>query len=89
MVRVILTDIEGTTSSISFVHEVLFPYAAEHLDDFVRAHCTEPDVREVLQSVAESAGLAVAELDGIIDTLQTWIAEDRKDTALKALQGMM
>ncbi|MDX1819087.1 MAG: acireductone synthase, partial [Marinobacter sp.] len=25
MIRVILTDIEGTTSSISFVHDVLFP----------------------------------------------------------------
>ncbi|HCP22149.1 MAG TPA: acireductone synthase, partial [Marinobacter hydrocarbonoclasticus] len=30
MIRVILTDIEGTTSSISFVHDVLFPYASEH-----------------------------------------------------------
>ena len=31
MIRVILTDIEGTTSSIDFVHQVLFPYARDHL----------------------------------------------------------
>ena len=36
MIRVILTDIEGTTSSISFVHEVLFPYSAKHMAEFVR-----------------------------------------------------
>ena len=27
-VKAVVTDIEGTTSSIDFVHEVLFPYAA-------------------------------------------------------------
>lgn len=89
MIRVVLTDIEGTTSSISFVHEVLFPYASEHLDGFVRAHCEEPAVREQLQCVADQSGLAADDLDGVIATLQAWIAADRKETALKALQGMM
>ncbi|STW08562.1 2,3-diketo-5-methylthiopentyl-1-phosphate enolase-phosphatase [Klebsiella grimontii] len=27
MIRAIVTDIEGTTSDIRFVHNVLFPYA--------------------------------------------------------------
>ncbi|CAI2514142.1 Predicted enolase-phosphatase [Serratia ficaria] len=27
MIRAIVTDIEGTTSDIRFVHQVLFPYA--------------------------------------------------------------
>ncbi len=43
-VKAILTDIEGTTSSIAFVFEVLFPYAKQHLPDYVRScaktiHC--------------------------------------------------
>ncbi|STU61919.1 2,3-diketo-5-methylthiopentyl-1-phosphate enolase-phosphatase [Klebsiella pneumoniae subsp. ozaenae] len=29
MIRAIVTDIEGTTSDIRFVHNVLFPYARE------------------------------------------------------------
>ncbi len=35
MIGAILTDIEGTTSSISFVHDVLFPYARENIDSLV------------------------------------------------------
>ncbi len=90
MIRVILTDIEGTTSSISFVHDVLFPYASEHLDAFVRAHHdSDPLVTEQLQSVAEKTGVAGDDLDGLIDALQGWIREDRKETPLKALQGMI
>ena len=37
-IAAVLTDIEGTTSDISFVKNVLFPYAAEHLPAFVRVH---------------------------------------------------
>ena len=33
--KFILTDIEGTTTSISFVHEVLFPYSYQHIHDFL------------------------------------------------------
>ena len=36
-VKAILTDIEGTTSSIEFVFDVLFPYAKQHLPAYVRA----------------------------------------------------
>ncbi|MEA1082440.1 acireductone synthase [Marinobacter qingdaonensis] len=90
MIRVVLTDIEGTTSSISFVHDVLFPYASEHLDAFVRAHHdSDPLVSEQLQAVAEKTGVAGDDLDGLIDALQGWIREDRKETPLKALQGMI
>lgn len=35
-IKAIVTDIEGTTGSIDFVHQVLFPYAAKHLPDFIR-----------------------------------------------------
>ena len=85
---VILTDIEGTTSSISFVKDVLFPYARRELPRFVREHGNEPEVRRWLDTVAlENGGLCQDAM--IVETLQGWIDEDRKHTALKALQGMV
>ncbi|MBW0149525.1 acireductone synthase [Marinobacter arenosus] len=90
MIRVVLTDIEGTTSSISFVHDVLFPYASEHLPGFVREHHGDtPAVAEQLDAVAKTAGIERNDVEALIDTLQTWIREDRKETPLKTLQGMV
>ncbi|TNE95494.1 MAG: acireductone synthase, partial [Gammaproteobacteria bacterium] len=90
MIRVILTDIEGTTSSISFVHDVLFPYASEHLPGYVRdQHETNPAVAEQLAAVAERSGVSRDDIEGLVEVLQTWIREDRKETPLKALQGMV
>lgn len=87
-VRAILTDIEGTTSSISFVKDVLFPYARRALPGFVREHGDEPEVRRWLDVVATEQGGICG--DGtIVEVLQGWIDEDRKHTALKALQGMI
>ena len=87
-IRAILTDIEGTTSSISFVKDVLFPYARRALPGFVKARGREPAVRKWLDAVAtENGGLCQDEM--IVEVLQGWIDEDRKHTALKALQGMV
>jgi enolase-phosphatase E1 len=36
--KAILVDIEGTTTSLSFVHETLFPYARARLPAYVAAH---------------------------------------------------
>ncbi|WP_043689742.1 acireductone synthase [Luteimonas huabeiensis] len=83
----VLTDIEGTTSSISFVKEVLFPYAREHLPAFVAAHGREPGVRRWLDQVAAETGADGDE--AVVRTLQQWIDADRKHTALKALQGLI
>ncbi|HSR65137.1 MAG TPA: acireductone synthase, partial [Xanthomonadaceae bacterium] len=84
----ILTDIEGTTSSISFVKDVLFPYARRELPRFVRERGDEPDVRRWLDAVATENG-GICSDDMIAETLQGWIDQDRKHTALKALQGML
>jgi len=84
----ILTDIEGTTSSISFVKDVLFPYARRALPGFVRERGHEPEVRRWLDMVATGHG-AMCDDAMIVETLQGWIDEDRKHTALKALQGML
>jgi enolase-phosphatase E1 len=85
--RAIVTDIEGTTSSISFVHETLFPYAARHLRDYVRAH---PDtVRPHLDEVRALEQAKWMDDAACVDVLLRWIREDRKITPLKALQGMI
>ena len=88
MKKAILTDIEGTTSSISFVKDVLFPYARRALPDFVRHHGQEPEVRRWLDAAAMDAG-GVCKDDVLVELLQGWIDEDRKHPALKALQGML
>ncbi|HSC82784.1 MAG TPA: acireductone synthase [Pseudomonas sp.] len=88
-IKAILTDIEGTTSAVSFVFDVLFPYAARHLPDFVLNHAEEPAVLEQLLAVREQSGEEDADLIRIIEILLGWIAEDRKATPLKALQGMI
>ena len=88
MAKAILTDIEGTTSSISFVKDVLFPYARRALPGFVREHGDEPEVRKWLDAVATEHG-AVCSDDTIVEILQGWIDADRKHTALKALQGQV
>ena len=88
MTTTILTDIEGTAGSISFVREVLFPYARRELPRFVRERGKEPEVRRWLDQVATEHG-AMCEDAMIVETLQGWIDEDRKHTALKALQGLI
>jgi enolase-phosphatase E1 len=70
------------------VRDVLFPYARRALPGFVREHGQEPDVRRWLDQVAIENG-GVCSDDMIVETLQGWIDEDRKHTALKALQGMV
>lgn len=88
MIEAIVTDIEGTTTSIAFVHDVLFPYARMRIADFVRTHAADPAVAEYLAAVAAATGCEVSAA-AVGQVLETWIDADRKDTALKALQGMI
>ncbi len=87
--KTILTDIEGTTSSISFVKQVLFPYARRELPNFVREHANDPKVRHWLDQVQLELGSEFFNDEHLIETLINWIDSDRKHTALKALQGMI
>ncbi len=89
MINTILTDIEGTTSSIHFVHEVLFPYAAKNLPEFVRNNHAKPEVNSALQDVAALAGIAADDIDALIAQLLRWISDDKKVTPLKSLQGLV
>ncbi|MCX7512359.1 acireductone synthase [Frateuria sp. STR12] len=88
-IRAIVTDIEGTTSSIDFVKDVLFPYARKRLPAFVETHADQPEVQHWLHEAAREAGFIEASRQEIIELLLGWIDQDRKSTALKALQGMI
>lgn len=76
-VQAVVTDIEGTTSSIAFVHDVLFPYARARLDAYAAAHAAE--VAPILAEVGHEP----------LATLHRWMDEDRKATPLKTLQGLI
>lgn len=88
MIRAILTDIEGTTSSISFVKDVLFPYAREHMAEFIHDHAGDPEVAALLQDVGREAGRELT-VDEATRQLLEWMDADKKITPLKALQGMI
>lgn len=79
--RAVLTDIEGTTSSIAFVTDTLFPYARERMAGYVAAN--EAAVAPILADVpGENVPAKLA-------TLAAWMDIDAKETPLKALQGMI
>jgi enolase-phosphatase E1 len=71
----IITDIEGTTTPIDFVHKTLFPYARARLAAF----CAAPAGQTVLADVPAP----------VLDTLLGWMDRDEKITALKTIQGMI
>ena len=97
--RGILLDVEGTTSSISFVYDVLFPFARRHVGDFLTRRAGDPAVRAVAARLeAEATGgqpSAAADLaDPAVATRVALAAlalmdRDAKVTPLKELQGMI
>jgi enolase-phosphatase E1 len=86
-VRAVLTDIEGTTSSLAFVKDVLFPYARNALPSFVKAH--EGEIKDIVADITAVVGKPHLTTQETIDTLLQWMDEDRKVTPLKTLQGMV
>ncbi|MFA6164548.1 MAG: acireductone synthase [Methylobacter sp.] len=88
MIQAIVTDIEGTTSSILFVKDVLFPYARANLADYVRSHSDDLQVKPLLEDVCKEVGSELS-TEQIITQLSQWIDEDKKVTPLKSLQGMI
>ena len=55
--KLVLTDLEGTTTALSFVRDTLYPYARAHLADYLRAHPDAPEVRAACAAaLAEALG---------------------------------
>ena len=92
-IDVVLLDIEGTTTPVSFVYDVLFPYARARLPAWFAARSiTNPDVREIVESLREeregdSVTPASWTIDSIVSRLLSYMDEDRKSRALKIAQG--
>src|SRR5215813_3534725 len=97
--RAILLDIEGTTTPISFVYEVLFPFAREHVREFLESHIGEAVVRDDVELLRQEhekdegsappllAASRTEEIESLCAYVQWLIDRDRKSTGLKSLQG--
>ena len=99
-IRAILLDIEGTTTPVDFVFKTLFPFAASHVEDFLRRHFHETEIATLIAQLREAnehdvTHGAVNWTDGASEqtiasaaTYVRWlIAGDSKITPLKTLQG--
>src|SRR5215207_7572298 len=100
--RAILLDIEGTTTPVEFVYEVLFPFARRRAAEFIRGLYESADVRADLDALEAEhraddakgdhppAWLGATD-DARIDSATRYVhwlmGQDRKSTALKSLQG--
>jgi enolase-phosphatase E1 len=91
-IHFILTDIEGTTTSVSFVFDVLFPYFKTYFQEFVKENYQKLSLEKyfsmVKETILEEEEKQINEKE-VIDTLLHWAEIDRKHTALKALQGLV
>ncbi len=101
-VRAIVLDIEGTTTPIDFVYEVLFPFARTHVEDYLRQSLGSEELRldlaklreeyeaDVAQRLAPPSwpdGPPVAQVSSIVAYFHWLMDRDRKSTGLKSLQG--
>jgi enolase-phosphatase E1 len=101
-VRVVLLDIEGTTTPIDFVYKTLFPYASRRLESFLKEHSRDPEIRSLVddlyaqqqiderQSLEPPAWVNEPEGERLLsaEEYSLWLmATDSKCTALKSLQG--
>jgi enolase-phosphatase E1 len=83
--RGLLLDIEGTTTSITFVYDTLFPYARRNLRAFLAQHAGDPQVREACELIAPGAADAQAIEREVLRRMDA----DEKSTGLKQLQGLI
>jgi enolase-phosphatase E1 len=93
-VRGILLDIEGTTTPIAFVHDVLFSYARDHVREFLSANADREEVRADVAVLRDEHAVDVREnrsppsVESSVANYVEWlIALDRKSTGLKSMQG--
>ncbi|MDA2913470.1 acireductone synthase [Acidobacteriia bacterium AH_259_A11_L15] len=100
--RALLLDIEGTTTPIEFVYQVLFPYARAHVEEFIERHHASPDVSANLVQLRHEHDRDVAaklnpppwhehssaaRLESAVAYVHWLMDRDRKATPLKSLQG--
>lgn len=90
MIRAILTDIEGTTSSDRHVKTGMYAYAKAHLPAYIAAHRADPEVTQLLEDTRRIGGLpADADDAALFAQLMRWQDADLKVTPLKAFHGLI
>jgi enolase-phosphatase E1 len=100
--RAVLLDVEGTTTPIAFVHDVLFPFARARLREFLDRECDDPEVAAHVEALRRQRDADAAAGAGAPAWRETsareraesaaayaaWLMDrDSKLTVLKALQG--
>lgn len=100
-VKVILLDIEGTTTPLDFVLEELFPYASDHVEEFLLRNQNEPEVSLLIQKLKElhsshelegqlpEVWNEASEVESAAKFVRFLISKDSKTPALKSLQGLI
>lgn len=88
-IRAIVVDTAGTTTDLNFIQDVLFPYSAKALPDFLEQNQQNILVENCICDVRDIALEPDADLARVTEILQQWVAEDRKATPLKTLQGLI
>ena len=86
MLKALVMDIEGTTTSIAFVYEVLFPFARRALPGFLAASWRDVAVQKAIAAMGDGTAQSPDEAWQAAEALMD---ADVKDTGLKALQGMV
>jgi enolase-phosphatase E1 len=94
--KCVLLDIEGTTTPIDFVHNRLFPFAKDRIEEFVETHFGElgAEIERLKIEYRKDFTDQIYGRDFIDDSaesvagyLKFLIDVDRKSTPLKAIQG--
>ena len=100
--RGVLLDIEGTTTPIAFVHEVLFSYARSRVRKYLAEHFDSAELCEDLERLREEQAVDLkqnlkppalvegspdATIDSFVAYINWLMDQDRKSTGLKSLQG--
>lgn len=87
MIKNIIVDIEGTITSIEFVHEILFPYSKKYIPSYLQEYAQEPKVAMLIPKICELGGQKTSSPENATDVVIKWIAQDMKIPELKTLQG--
>lgn len=86
----VLLDVEGTTSAVAYVYEVMFPFARRRLESYIRGHWSEPAFHEVRERFSRDAeGGPFDSPEALCDEAVRLMDGDVKATGLKALQGLI
>ena len=99
--RLILLDVEGTVSPLAFVHDVMFPFARQGAEEFLKRNALESKVLDALERMAQDAGHdrmaawcpfpwpSQEGLAWVVAQIHGWMDADAKLTGLKQFQGLV